>query len=332
MEARKIQMTGGATYTVSLPKAWAKDVGLKAGDTLFLEPVGNVLILRLEVGERKASRTKVLQISKDEREEHILRKLIAAYVTGYRLIELRFPSEDASTARQVARQFSRMVVGAEIVEETGGRVLIQDLADPRELSPDRCLRRMYLTARSMIEDSVVALVNGDSTKAADVALRDQDVDRLYWMVAKQYHLAVTDPSYVATYDLRGELHHFRVAAKALERIGDHGEKMAAAVLDLEPASVDEELRQAVGQAGQYAIGMMDMSFNALMGNDLDTANEAVDAQRKLAEMTTGLSQRVRSVSGAQVVPLATVVDSIGRIGGYSSDIAEVAINHGVSQE
>lgn len=331
MEARKVQLTGGSTYVISLPKQWAREVDLHAGDTIFLEPLGKQLILRPDRRENKGSPSKGLQMERGEAPEHVLRKLIGAYVTGARLIELRFPGEEAATAREVARTFSRMVIGAEIVEETAGRVLIQDLADPMELSPDRCLRRMYLTARSMIEDSIEALVRGQTKHAADVPPRDQDVDRLYWMVAKQYHLALTDPSYLASYDLRGELHDFRVAAKALERIGDHGERMAQAILDLGTDTVEGALLKDVEKAGLLALEILDKAFKALMGTDLDAANEAVDSQGALGRLTDRLFEGVRGAPGPQALPLATVVDSVSRIGGYSADIAEVAINHAVAQ-
>jgi phosphate uptake regulator len=38
MERRKVQLTGGSTYTVSLPKGWAGDHGIEAGAQLFLYP------------------------------------------------------------------------------------------------------------------------------------------------------------------------------------------------------------------------------------------------------------------------------------------------------
>src|SRR5438552_17233813 len=37
MEGRKLQLTGGPTYVVSLPKRWVTDAGLKAGDTVCVE-------------------------------------------------------------------------------------------------------------------------------------------------------------------------------------------------------------------------------------------------------------------------------------------------------
>lgn len=332
MEARKVQLTGGSTYTVSLPKPWAKDMNLEAGDLVFFEPVEDMLVLRREKRERQERRTKAFQVERGERREHVLRKLIGAYVTGFSFIELRFPPSEAATARGVAREFSRMVIGAEVVEETGGRVLIQDLANPMELSPDKCLRRMYMTVRSMMEDSMAALRTRDAQRAEDVPPRDQDVDRLYWMVAKQYHVAVTDPSYLVAYSQRGKLHHFRTVAKLLERIGDHAEKIAGAVLDLGKARVDEAFVGRLEEAALTALDILEKAFTALMADSLDTANEGLDRTELLEKRVDRLSRDVTEANGGRLLPLATIIDSISRVGGYAADIAEVAINNVIALE
>lgn len=332
MEARKVQMTGGATYTVSLPKPWALEMKLKPGKMVFFERVGDALVLQAQRAGGREPRTRALEVQGGERREHVLRKLIGAYVTGYQFIELRFGSRQAAMARKVAREFTRMVIGAEVVEETGGRVLVQDLANPMELSADKCLRRMYMTVRAMAEDSIAALREGDLRRAQDVPPRDQDVDRLYWMVAKQYHLAVTDPGYMSAYGLREKLHHFSTVGKLLERIGDHAEKIALAVTQLEGRTPEGVFLEGVEEAMGGALEILERAFTALMADDLDQANEALDAWQALNQKLEGLSQEVGTVKGAPVLPLATVVDSLSRIGGYASDIAEVAINEVISQE
>ncbi|MHA1581492.1 MAG: AbrB/MazE/SpoVT family DNA-binding domain-containing protein, partial [Candidatus Baldrarchaeia archaeon] len=45
-EIRRIQLTGGATLTVSLPKNWARDIGLRQGDLVVLtfQPDGSIII------------------------------------------------------------------------------------------------------------------------------------------------------------------------------------------------------------------------------------------------------------------------------------------------
>src|SRR5437773_7785195 len=84
MEGRKLQLTGGSTYVVSLPKHWVVDSGLKAGDTVFLEtePEGSVLI-RPRPMERVHLRRRIFEEKGEERRDHLLRKLIGAYIGGF---------------------------------------------------------------------------------------------------------------------------------------------------------------------------------------------------------------------------------------------------------
>src|SRR5438046_10069183 len=41
VEGRKLQLTGGSTFVVSLPKRWVTDAGLKPGNTASRSPRGN---------------------------------------------------------------------------------------------------------------------------------------------------------------------------------------------------------------------------------------------------------------------------------------------------
>ena len=45
METRKVQVTGGSTYTVSLPKSWATDQGIEAGSEVEFYPEEGSLFL-----------------------------------------------------------------------------------------------------------------------------------------------------------------------------------------------------------------------------------------------------------------------------------------------
>src|SRR5438552_6250433 len=45
MEIRKIQITGGNSYVVSLPKTWVKDAGLKANDAVLVLPQADMSLL-----------------------------------------------------------------------------------------------------------------------------------------------------------------------------------------------------------------------------------------------------------------------------------------------
>src|SRR2546427_10799217 len=152
MEGRKLQLTGGSTYVVSLPKHWVVDSGLKAGDTVFLEtePQGSVMI-RPRPTERAHLRRRIFEEKGEERRDHLLRKLIGAYIGGFNFIEIRFRPEMGPFVRRVARDFSRMVIGPEGSGETRNSVGIQDLSDTAELSAGKCLRRVHPTGPAMHE-------------------------------------------------------------------------------------------------------------------------------------------------------------------------------------
>lgn len=325
MEGRKLQLAGKSTFLVSLPKRWVTSAGLKAGDTLFVdtEPDGSVSI-RLRSGLRPTVRRKVFRERGEDTREHLLRKLIGAYISGFGLIEVRFAPDRASFVRKVTREFCRLVIGPEVIEESPNGILIQDLSDPSELSSEKCLRRMHLTVRAMLQDAVAALKAKNEALSHDVALRAQDVSRLYWMVAKQNQL-----SHVAPLDggRTGTTHGHRLIAKLFERIGEHAQRIAAAastvatMKDLDPKVFDQ-----LEAARQSAVDILDQAFNALVTNNIEAANAAIDARANHQKLIDELSRWVSSRRGAATLALGNVVDSLSRAAVYAGEIAEEAID------
>jgi len=334
MEGRKLQLTGGSTYVVSLPKRWVVDAGLKAGDTVFLETAtdGSVTV-RPQPAEKAAMRRKVFEEKGGEIRDHLLRKLIGAYISGFGLIEVRYRPENGPFVRRVARDFCRLVIGPEIIEETRTMISIQDLSDPSELSSEKCLRRMHLSVRAMLEDAVQALRTRDQALARDVSQRDQDVDRLYWMVAKQYHLAHTAPPGTGERPSETGIHVHRLVAKLLERVGDHAERIASTYdILVGEKDLDPKLVKEIEAANESAIAIQDKAFSALMSGDIDLANEAIDARTHHQRLIDNLSHHVSAKKGEELLALGAIVDSLSRTASYATDIAEQAINLAVLQD
>lgn len=203
MESRKVQITGGSTYIVSLPKPWVVERGISAGDSLWISPAQDgTLILSPKSKEQKEIKKKVLEI-RDESDEHLVRKLIGLYIAGYNTIEITAKKIDSKTKRAI-RDFTKMVVGPEIIDESDRYVILQDLINPSEFSQKKGLRRMYLLIKSMHEDAVLALKKMDKTLAKDIIFRDDDVNRLEWMIAKQYNLILNDAEIAKSIGVKSE--------------------------------------------------------------------------------------------------------------------------------
>lgn len=318
---------------ISLPKRWVLNAGLKAGDTLFLQSEldGSVSVRHRTEGKPEIKR-KIFEEKGAEAREHLLRKLIGAYVSGFGLIEVRFTPERGPFVRRVAREFCRLVIGPEVIEENRNAIVIQDLSDATELSPEKCLRRMHLIVRAMLDDSVNALRTASPSLAHDVAQRDQDVDRLYWMVAKQYHVAHSYRGDGAERLAGSPLESHRLVAKMLERIGDHAERIASTYNVITAGKgLDPKLAKDLGEAEGSAVAILDKAFSALVRGDIDAANEAIDARAQHQALIDGLSHRVATRKGTELLALGAVVDSLGRTASYAADIAEQAIDLAVMQ-
>src|SRR2546427_12319402 len=126
MEGRKLQLTGGLTYVVSLPKHWVVDAGLKAGDTVFLEtePEGSVSI-RPRPAEKPQLRRRIFEEKGEERRDHLLRKLIGAYIGGFNYVEIRFRPEMGPVVRRVGGGFGRRVVRPAGIEGPRAPAVVQ---------------------------------------------------------------------------------------------------------------------------------------------------------------------------------------------------------------
>jgi len=328
MEGRKLQLAGGSTYLVSLPKRWVQTAGLKPGDTVFLdtENDGSVSI-RPRVADNIEVRRKVFEEHVEGSRDHLLRKLLGAYVSGFGLIEIRFPPANASFTRRVAREFCHLVIGPEVIEENKSSLVIQDLSDASDLSVDKCLRRMQLTVRAMLEDAVTSIRSSDPTLARDVDLRGQDVDRLYWMIAKQYHLVQFHPLQTVPNGSAHPVTGYLLIAKLLERIGKHAERIARTYPTLaEGKALDPKLAKDFDEARGSVISLLDKSFNALVSKNISLANEAIDARHDHQKLIDSLSHRVATKKGEELLALGVVTDSLGRAAGYAAEIAEQAID------
>jgi phosphate uptake regulator len=332
MEGRKLQLAGGSTYVVSLPKRWVTSAGLKAGDTLFLEAESDGSVsVRYRPVDKPAVRRKVFHEKGEEARDHLLRKLIGAYVSGFDLIDVRFPAERGPFVRKVAREFCRLVIGPEVIEEQRNALVIQDLSDTSELSSEKCLRRMHLIVRAMLDDAILAFKTGGASLAHDVALRDQDVDRLYWMVTKQHTMHAGTPNDPAA--ITAGTHNFRLVAKLLERIGDHAQRIAETYPTvIDGKGLDARLLKDLEEAKTSAVAILDKAFTALLTGNIDLANEAIDARTQHQKLIDALSHRVAVRKGEELLALGIVVDSLGRTASYAADIGEQAINWAVMTE
>jgi phosphate uptake regulator len=328
---RRIQKTGGSTFIISLPKNWVVSRGLGAGDTLFFTPRadGSLTVFADSRAPTDAER-RVVAVENDMEVEHLFRRLIAEYIAGYPLLEIRTPARMSARTREVVRGFAQRMIGPEILEETSESVILQDVVGQNPLPIPSVIRRMHQMVRAMQTDAMAAFRARDTSIARDVIERDWEVDRLHWFLEKQVTSALRDARILVTLDLTlPECSTYLLASRVLERIADHAVRIAESVTILgkerTPARIVAELDRMANSAASALADALD----SLDTRDIEKANLVVDAAKRITRERDHILHELTGKRGRLAVGLAYVLESLERSAFYASDLAEIAINRAV---
>ncbi|WP_276260116.1 phosphate uptake regulator PhoU [Haloglomus litoreum] len=324
METRKVQVTGGSTFTVSLPKDWATENGVSGGSVVEFHPEDDALLLTPRREEEKVEGT--LDISGLE-ERDLMRAVVTMYVSGFDIITLE-SSRVTAAQRRTIRDAVQSLVGLEVIGETSERVRLQDLLDSSELSLHNAITRMRLVSVTMLADSVAALVENDDDLAADVVQRDDDVDRLWSMVSRVFRSVLRDPAAAADVGLdRETCFDYHSSARQLERVADHATKIATHAQELD--AVPEDAAGALEDLHVAAEEVIETAMDALLEDDSEEATRmANDARRQIEaidEQAREVDALIREMDPQQAQLLGLVVDSLTRAADYGGNIAETAL-------
>lgn len=326
METRKIQLTGESTLTVSLPKKWADKMNLGAGATVALVPQSDGTILvdpRIE--DRRAPRKKTI-VALNESPDALFRKLVGAYIGSFDIIEVKNGRMMSAQVKKVVRDFRNRVIGFEVVDETAGSVTLQDLLDSADMPPKRVLRRMCMLVEKMFIDAGTALLRGDPGLAADVISRDNEVDRLCWLVQKQYTAILRDLGFAEKLGVTlEECLQYQTVAKLLERVADLVERICTRVVD-SPVPMKPETSRSVLPVRDLAQEMFSGALDATLKGDLARAEQVVSLRSRLEQLFEEAMKSVHHLDSASAIRLTMVLVLLRRAGLFSTDIAEAATN------
>lgn len=325
IETRKVQQTGGSTYIISLPKQWAEKVGIKTGTRVSIQPQPDGKLLINPILEERSIKTKKIDVTGCGAKA-LERDIIAAYLHGYDRIEL-FSERILVEQKQTIRKVCYKLIGPEITEETSNCVIIQDLLNPNELPIKKSVQRMFLIAASMQKDAVRAFKTIDYDLALDVSQRDDEVDRLYLLISKQFRSILCEGGMPGTTETGlEEYHEFRMAASPIERIADHAQKIANTALKMQEI-VDDKVMEEVDKLNAAYMELVKQSVEALFEANTSLANQVIDNVDNMRAWVEELHESILKLESNEImISLGTVVDSLSRIGDLSSNIAEIAIN------
>lgn len=327
MDQRKIMSLGRSSLVISLPKRWVEMNELGRGDTISIGiQRDRSLVVFPGLKKKREPKRVTLKVDPSDREDSLVRTIIACYLNGYCGITLL--SSGIFTVPQ--QKAVRDIVGTlymGILESDTKRIYLQTLVDESNAPVETAIRRMYIISSSMGQDALKAVVNQDEELAKVVYTLDDDVDQLSFYITRFLRGAILDPDLAEDLDLEPiDCLDYQILVHRVEQVADHSASISRNIASLgKNHRISDPMLEHIKKLGKEALELYDDAAKAFFSGDKDSSNELIRQQNKLDEKLAACT--VGETNPVNACTLCSIRDSLRRIAEYAADIAEITINH-----
>jgi phosphate uptake regulator len=328
MEIRRVQVTGGSSFVVTLPKEWAEKQNVKKNDPvgLITQPDGTLLLTK-RLTEEPLQRSKEIPTSSIADPAYLFRLLIGTYINEFSEIRVTTDRKFPPFVMSVIRNFTQLTIGQEVVEETETLVVIKDLLNPSEMPFENTIKRMYVIVKSMHGDAIASLMTKNTALAESVVARDTDADRLSWLIARQTNMLMQNPALSRKMEIPITMAmNYYILCRIIERIGDHAVRIAENIRPLASAGIDPRFLSAIQKASIMSLEIFDRSIISFFNSDLKEAHRNIESIAALESVCGEIDTMVLGQETLVAIHVGYIAESIRRAGEYAGDISETAIN------
>lgn len=321
-ELRKVQQTPGGTFFVCLPKAWAERYRLKRGSVVaFRETSDGKLLIDPEHGVKPSLR--VMSIKPGP---YLSREILGAYLLGFDIIRVEAKEHVSFEIRDVVKKSVRSLVGLEIVEEDYSKIILQCLLEPSSFPPDKILRRSYAIVAGMHRDVIKSFVNKDVQLAKSVIVRDDESNRLYFLLVRILRTIIQNPNLSDKLGISPiECIDYRLASSLVEAIGDECVRIALKIMELEGKTLTEELKKMFINFHTICYEAHENALKAFFSGNITLAENVRGMRGKIDKAFADVEKVAREQS-LEVVPQTLAIASFLRqVYEHSVDIADLVM-------
>ncbi|MCS7121658.1 MAG: phosphate uptake regulator PhoU [Archaeoglobaceae archaeon] len=300
MEPRKIFKSGKGSYILTLPKKWVEENNLKDGDYVYvLQSKDSLKIFAKGMSKKALVDLKNLEFNE------IIRRIISYYLAGFDVLRIKIYSDEQRTALVLATE---MLIGMEIIEDVGSEIELVIYIEPSKVSFEDVLEKYYRVCISMFEDFLSVLKDLKKSLVSSISFREYEIDRLCFLLLR----------------LAGTRVHHRTFIRIIERIADHINSMAEALLKLE--KMHEELLISF-----KVLNILKFSLLSFLKSEIKIAEDVLRDAENVKREIQNVQSLITKYDKEEILLLKTIFDGLSRVLAYSCDVAETTINYVVAE-
>ncbi|OLS24030.1 MAG: hypothetical protein HeimC2_24210 [Candidatus Heimdallarchaeota archaeon LC_2] len=265
---RRVQQIGDkGSFIITLPKTWCEKNDIHQGSELVIndEIRERSVLITLP---KNANNIEQLEIEipfgslTDQR--MIGRSILGRYLDGYDIIKLtEIPDE---RKLEVRKSIKALILKLYVSRETEIIDKAIEIHVSKEIIPPlTVIDDLFIKAKEMISDAVLAFFDGDFELADNIIQRDEDADKLYFYIVRTLKKIFRDPMMSSEYFRHDEKTNFnlidaldlRMIASYLENLADSAEELATATLDgiaIEKGKQQKDLSRTFDQLSRLLEG------------------------------------------------------------------------------
>jgi phosphate uptake regulator len=252
------------------------------------------------------------------------REIIGRYLLGFDIIRIEAKEHIDFDVRNTVKETVGSLIGLEIVEESYSQIVLQCLLEPSGFPPDKILRRNYAIVAGMNRDVANSFVDGDLQLAKSVIARDDESNRLYFLVVRILRTIIQNPRLSEKLGITPiECVDYRLAASLIEAIGDASVKIAAKTIELNGLKPSEELRKLLIDLQVICYDAHEQALKSFINKDIALAENVRKMHGKIESVFANI-EKVAKVQPVEVMPQILAASSFLRqIYEHSVDLTDL---------
>ena len=326
-DVRKVQLTGGSTYTLSLPKPWVDEMDLSPRDGVRVDwrPSGALRLTPLEMLQRQEKIVTVHaeKLPNDSLHDH----LMGAYLSGVDHIRIFYSEKQVRLFQKEIRRFLRNTRGFETMNESEGRIDLICLISAAEMPLIASINRMYSQLTSVVRD-IISVASGDDVEIlADIDERESEVDALLHLVERQVSIALDSHLVASALKLtRNQAVEHSNLARSLERMMDHANQMGHLILESNESKINIDSSPFLQlRTWQEAIKKLMINIRTRNSFEIEESRQSLkQSQIQISEYEEELIEG-RRMSKSDLL-LFRLSESVRRLCAYARDFGEILLN------